>query len=296
MGYRQVVIKKSDKIRFGDNQLIIEKEGMDTKVPIEDVNFVLLEDSTTIVTARLLAEFGKNSISLIVCDEKYNPTSILYPYNYHFKQLEVFNNQLQLTETVKGVLWQNIVKKKIENSIKVIEMTTKDEDLLLKLNEFLNEVKENDETNREGLTAKMYFRSIFGSNFIRFYDDKINAALNYGYTIIATAIIRNLAVFGLNTYLGIHHNSKINNFNLAYDFLEPYRCLVDKYVYDNVEKLTYPLSFSTRKDLINLLNKEVIHQNKKFTVEYSIGLIIKSYIKSFSTGELTLDLPTIDYE
>lgn len=296
MGYRQVVIKKSDKIRFGDNQLIIEKEGIDTKVPIEDVNFVLLEDSTTIVTARLLAEFGKNSISLIVCDEKYNPTSILYPYNYHFKQLEVFNNQLQLTEAVKGVLWQNIVKKKIENSIKVIEMTTKDEDLLLKLNEFLNEVKENDETNREGLTAKMYFRSIFGSNFIRFYDDKINAALNYGYTIIATAIIKNLAVFGLNTYLGIHHNSKINNFNLAYDFLEPYRCLVDKYVYDNVEKLTYPLSFSTRKDLINLLNKEVIHQNKKFTVEYSIGLIIKSYIKSFSTGELTLDLPTIDYE
>ena len=296
MGYRQVVIKKSDKIRFGDNQLIIEKEGMDTKIPIEDVNFVLLEDSTTIITARLLAEFGKNSISLIVCDEKYNPTSILYPYNYHFKQLEVFNNQLQLTEAVKGILWQNIVKKKIENSIKVIEMTTKDEDLLLKLNEFLNEVKENDETNREGLTAKMYFRSIFGSNFIRFYDDKINAALNYGYTIIATAIIRNLAVFGLNTYLGIHHNSKINNFNLAYDFLEPYRCLVDKYVYDNAEKLTYPLSFSTRKDLVNLLNKEVIHQNKKFTVEYSIGLIIKSYIKSFSTGEITLDLPTIDYE
>ena len=296
MGYRQVVIKKSDKIRFGDNQLIIEKEGMDTKVPIKDVNFVLLEDSTTIVTARLLAEFGKNSISLIVCDEKYNPTSILYPYNYHFKQLEVFNNQLQLTEKIKAILWQNIVKKKIENSIKVIEMTTKDEDLLLKLNEFLNEVKENDETNREGLTAKMYFRSIFGSNFIRFYDDKINAALNYGYTIIATAIIRNLAIFGLNTYLGIHHNSKINNFNLAYDFLEPYRCLVDKYVYDNVEKLTYPLSFSTRKDLINLLNKEVIHQSKKFTVEYSIGLIIKSYIKSFSTGEITLNLPTIDYE
>lgn len=296
MGYRQVVIKKSDKIRFGDNQLIIEKEGRDTKVPIEDVNFVLLEDSTTIITARLLAEFGKNSISLIVCDEKYNPTSILYPYNYHFKQLEVFNNQLQLTETIKAVLWQNIVKKKIENSIKVIEMTTKDEPLLLKLNEFLNEVKENDETNREGLTAKMYFRSIFGSNFIRFYDDKINAALNYGYTIIATAIIRNLAVFGLNTYLGIHHNSKINNFNLAYDFLEPYRCLVDKYVYDNIEKLTYPLAFTTRKDLINLLNKEVIHQNKKFTVEYSIGLIIKSYIKSFSTGEITLDMPTIDYE
>ena len=261
-------------------ETIFESTNEDTPSYFEYCEAV---DSTTIVTRNLLSSNGNESF-------------VFDKYNYHFKQLEVFNNQLQLTEAVKGVLWQNIVKKKIENSIKVIEMTTKDEDLLLKLNEFLNEVKENDETNREGLTAKMYFRSIFGSNFIRFYDDKINAALNYGYTIIATAIIRNLAVFGLNTYLGIHHNSKINNFNLAYDFLEPYRCLVDKYVYDNVEKLTYPLSFSTRKDLINLLNKEVIHQNKKFTVEYSIGLIIKSYIKSFSTGELTLDLPTIDYE
>lgn len=64
----------------------------------------------------------------------------------------------------------------------------------------------------------MYFRSLFGSDFIRFYDDNVNAALNYGYTIIASAIIRNLAVYGLNTYLGIHHSSKINNFNLAYDF------------------------------------------------------------------------------
>ena len=137
---------------------------------------------------------------------------------------------------------------------------------------------------------------MFGSDFIRFYDDAINAALNYGYTIIASAIIRNLAVYGLNTYLGIHHNSKINNFNLAYDFLEPYRSIVDKFVYDNKDDITLPLSFEFRKKLINLLNKEVMHQNKNYTLEYSIGLIIKSYIKSFSTGDIKLDLPLIIYE
>ena len=142
----------------------------------------------------------------------------------------------------------------------------------------------------------MDFRSIFRDEFIRFYDDGVNAALNYGYTIIVSAIIRNLAVFGLNTYLGIHHNSKINNFNLAYDLLEPYRSVVDKFVYDNKDNICYPLSFDFRKKLIDLLNKEVLHNNKKYTIEYSIGLLIKSYIKSFSTGDITLDLPTIIYE
>lgn len=296
MGYRQVIIKKSEKLHFKDNQLIIDKDESSTKVPLEDISYILIEDSSTILTTRLLAELGKNAISLIVCDEKYEPTSIMYPYNYHFKQLDVFTHQLEIDDSIKNEFWNQIVKRKIENSIRVLEMTSKEEFPISKLNEYINEVIDGDSKNREGLAAKIYFRSIFGSDFIRFYDDNINAALNYGYTMLASAIIRNLAVYGLNTYLGIHHNSKINNFNLAYDFLEPYRSVIDKFVYDNKDDIVLPLSFEFRKKLINLLNKEVLHQNKKYTIEYSISLLIKSYIKSFSTGEIKLDLPIIIYE
>jgi CRISP-associated protein Cas1 len=296
VGYRQVIIKKSEKLHFKDKQLIIDKDNQSTKIPLEDINYILIEDSSTIITTRLLAELGKNAISLIVCDERFDPTSIMYPYNYHFKQLDVFTHQLEIDDSIKNEFWNQIVKRKIENSIRVLEMTSKEEFPISKLNEYINEVIEGDSKNREGLAAKIYFRSIFGSDFIRFYDDNINAALNYGYTILASAIIRNLAVYGLNTYLGIHHNSKINNFNLAYDFLEPYRSVIDKFVYDNKDDIVLPLSFEFRKKLINLLNKEVLHQNKKYTIEYSISLLIKSYIKSFSTDEIKLDLPTIIYE
>lgn len=296
MGYRQVIIKKSEKLHFKDNQLIIDKDESSIKVPLEDISYILIEDSSTILTTRLLAELGKNAISLIVCDEKFEPTSIMYPYNYHFKQLDVFSHQLEIDDSIKNEFWNQIVKRKIENSIRVLEMTSKEEFPISKLIEYINEITDGDSKNREGLAAKMYFRSLFGSDFIRFYDDNVNAALNYGYTIIASAIIRNLAVYGLNTYLGIHHSSKINNFNLAYDFLEPYRSVVDKFVYDNKDAIVLPLSFEFRKKLINLLNEEVIHQNKKYTIEYSIGLLIKSYIKSFSTGEIKLDLPSIIYE
>lgn len=296
MGYRQVVIKKSEKINFKDNQLIISKDDKTSKVPLEDINYVLIEDSSTVITSRLLAEFGKNSIALIICDEKFIPTSIMYPYNYHFKQLDIVSNQIQVNEEVKKELWNQIVKRKIINSIRVLEMTSKEEFPISKLTDYEKEVIDGDITNREGLSAKIYFRSLFGNDFIRFYDDSINAALNYGYTIIASAIIRNIAVYGLNTYLGIHHNSKINNFNLAYDFLEPYRSIIDKFVFDNKDEICYPLSFEFRKKLINILNLEVLHDNKKYTIEYSIGLLIKSYIKSFSTGEINLDLPLIIYE
>lgn len=296
MGYRQVIIKKSEKLHFKDNQLVIDKEENSTKVPLEDISYILIEDSTTILTTRLLAELGKNAISLIVCDEKFEPTSIMYPYNYHFKQLDVLTHQLEVDDSVKNEFWNQIVKRKIENSIRVLEMTSKEEFPISKLSDYSNEIVDGDIKNREGLAAKIYFRSLFGSDFIRFYDDNINAALNYGYIIIVSAIIRNLAVYGLNTYLGIHHSSKINNFNLAYDFLEPYRSVVDKFIYDNKDDIVLPLSFEFRKKLMNLLNKEVLHQNKKYTIEYSIGLLIKSYIKSFSTGEIKLDLPSIIYE
>lgn len=296
MGYRQVIIKKSEKINLKDNQLVIVKEDSSIKIPLEDINYVLLEDPQTTITARLLSELGKNAISLITCDETYNPTSITYSYNYHFKQLEVFNKQLELDNSVKDEFWRQIVKRKIENSIRVLEMTSKEEFPISKLQSYAEEIIEGDITNREGLSAKIYFRSLFGSDFIRFDDDGINSALNYGYTIIATAIIRNLAVHGLNTYLGIHHYSKINNFNLAYDLLEPYRSIVDLFVYQNKDKIIYPLSFDFRKQLINLLNKEVIINKKKYTIDYSISLVIKSYINCFNTGEIKLDLPLIIYE
>lgn len=293
MGYRQVVIKKSDKMKLKDNNLVIINNENERKIPLEDINFIILEDNKTIITARLLSEISKYFISLIICDEKYEPTSIMFAYNNHYKQLESFSLQLSLTEKNKAKLWQSIVKKKIENEIVSLEMTTQDEIVINKLKQFKKEVKENDITNREGLAAKMYFRSIFGSQFIRFYDDSINSALNYGYTIIKSCILRTIVKFGLNSFLGIHHHSKTNNFNLAFDLIEPYRSIIDIYVYNNQDNIEFPLSFNIRKELINLLNYEVIVNNMHCTVEYSIELLVKSYIKSLESGIDCLVFPNI---
>ena len=293
MGYRQVFIKRSEKLSFKDNQLIVLKDGEETKVPLEDVNYILLEDCTTILTSRLLAEIGKNAIALIICDEKHEPSSIMYPYNYHYKQLENLEFQLNNTNSLKNELWRLVVTSKIKNQKKILEIKTKDEYTIEKLDNFISEVDSGDSGNREGLSAKMYFRSLFGSNFIRHFDDGVNNALNYGYTILKSCLVRYLSIYGLLTYYGINHKSKTNNFNLAYDLMEPFRPLVDSFVFDHIDELNEDLSYEIRKKLVNILNYEVIADGKRCTVEYSMDLLVKSYIKALSLGEVNLCLPEL---
>ena len=293
MGYRQVVIKKCEKLNLEDRQLVINKDNNTYKVPLEDINFVLVEDNKTVITSKILAAFGEEGICLIVCDDKFEPVSIMYPYNYHFKQLENIEKQLSLNDDSKKIIWQEIVKAKIENEIAVLCQTSKDERVIDILSKYVKEVTIGDETNREGLAAKIYFKSLFGSEFIRFYDDPINAALNYAYQIVKSSIIRTLSIYGLNSYLGINHKSKVNNFNLVYDLIEPFRAIVDLYVYKIKDNLTLPLSFDIRKDLVNILNISVISNNKKCTLEYSIELFVISYIKVLSTGEVSLTFPRV---
>lgn len=293
MGYRQVIVKSSEKLHLHDNNLIITKDTREVKVPLEDINFILIEDNTTVVTTKLLAEIGKYGICFIVCDDKYEPSSIMYPYNYHFKQLENIEYQLQLTEDLKKEIWKEIIKSKLKNEVAVLCRTSKDEDIINKISQYIEEVSPGDATNREGLAAKMYFRSLFGSQFIRFYNDEINASLNYIYQIIKSSIIRTLSVYGLISYLGINHKSKVNNFNLVYDLIEPYRSIADLYVYNMRDEIDYPLSFTVRRKLINILNIPVLSNGKKCTLEYSIENLIRSYIKSISTREIKLITPQI---
>lgn len=293
MGYRQIFIKRSEKLSFKDNQLVVTKDDIDTKVPLEDINYVIIEDATTIVTTRLLAELGKNAIALIVCDERFEPTSIMYPYNHHYKQLENLELQLTNTNLLKDELWKLVVVQKINNQRRLLEIKTADEYTIEKLDIFISEVEPGDVGNREGLAAKMYFRSLFGSNFVRHFDDGVNNALNYGYTIFRSALVRLLSVYGLLTYYGINHKSKTNSFNLAYDFVEPFRPVVDSFVFEHMSELNEELSYDIRKQLINLLNYEVVCDGKKCTVEYAMELLVKSFVKALNTGEVKLVLPEL---
>lgn len=52
------------------------------------------------------------------------------------------------------------------------------------LHGYIEELEVGDVTNREGHAAKVYFNALFGKDFTRSRDCIINAALNYGYSLI----------------------------------------------------------------------------------------------------------------
>ena len=76
-------------------------------------------------------------------------------------------------------------------------------------------VIEDDKTNREGHAAKVYFNSLFGKDFSRDNECNINKYLNYGYSIILSAVNREVKILGYLTELGVHHIGESNSFNLS---------------------------------------------------------------------------------
>lgn len=161
---------------------------------------------------------------------------------------------------------------------------------------FINTLAFADVTNREGLTAKVFFRELYGSNFVRFSDDGINNALNYGYKILTSAISRTISKYGLNNYLGIFHIGKSNPFNLACDFIEPFRPLIDYWVSTNIDTITNQISYNHRLQLINLLNFKVIINKKYVTITKAIDYMIRSYITVLNENNTSkLELPNLDF-
>ena len=241
MGFRQIYIEETAELSLHNDNIKIEKNDKSFLLPISDIDLIFVENPRVVFTARLVTQLSKNNVTLVLCDEKYIPTSISLPLNGSNNQIEIFNLQIEQLPSKKDKLWEYIIRQKIINHSSTIKLIFKDLRYLEFL-EYSKNIKSGDKTFIEGAEARLYFRNLFGDNFIRHQDDEINLALNYGYSIINSAIIRMLVAAGIDPKIGVHHDNKKNFYNLASDLLEPYRAFVDYYVYKNKEFIGEPLS------------------------------------------------------
>ncbi|CAI2165529.1 2669_t:CDS:2 [Funneliformis geosporum] len=160
---KTIIVRENDELSLKNNQftLIDKREKAKLQFSLDDINCIILENSHSRITSHLLSKLAENNISLIVTNEKCDPTAQL---------------------------------KKVENG---------------------------DRTNREGAVAKYFFQKLYGKGFIRFADDNINRALNYGYKILTSAISRTLISYERENNLSsqirneiakiIYYPVKINN-------------------------------------------------------------------------------------
>ena len=84
-----------------------------------------------------------------------------------------------------------------------------------------------------GTQLGFYFNTLFGNDFNREQDSDVNAALDYGYTLILSMFAREIVLSGCMTQFGLKHANQFNQFNLASDIMEPFRPIIDRIVYEN---------------------------------------------------------------
>jgi CRISPR-associated protein Cas1 len=191
-------------------------------------------------------------------------------------------------------MWQDIIKAKIENQAAVLKLQGCSTDVYEHLQKFKKEVTVGDKTNREGLSAKMFFRALYGSEFVRMRDDTINAALNYGYAIIRSAVAKTLSAYGYNCILGIHHISESNPFNLADDLMEPLRPIVDLWVDRNHQDLVKELTPVHKRSLIDIVNTTVKLNNRNMKLRYAIDRYVSSFTSAIQNQDVYLiNIPMI---
>ncbi|MDD6187480.1 MAG: type II CRISPR-associated endonuclease Cas1 [Oscillospiraceae bacterium] len=288
MAYRNIFISSPAKISVKNSQLIV-KTTEEYSFPLEDISSVLIESEQVTLTAARLSRCATDGVLVYLCDGKHMPCAVLTGFGNHSRKLKILQSQIDLRRTLKKHLWQDIVKRKIENQAKVLELTGKDNKELLSL---VKKVKLNDEDNMEAVAASKYFRTLFGKDFSRDYEDITNARLNYGYSIVRGCVCRSLAVYGFEPSLGIHHKSRLNSFNLADDIMEVFRPAVDLCVRSMDGEQT-SLTPKDKQMLFNLLNCDMLFDRQKYTISYAIEKTVQTLQNSYLNDKISLKLREI---
>ena len=281
MTWRTVVIRERAKLDYSLNFMTVRQEAGVRKISLGEIYMVIVENTAVSLTAVLLNELVKNKIKVVFCDEKRNPSSeLIQYYGSHDTSLK-YKNQLEWSKENKEKIWTRIVYEKIFNQMQFLKKLNKEEYRLLK--QYLSELEWNDSTNREGFAAKVYFNALYGMDFSRNKECFINAALDYGYSIILSAFNREIVASGYFTQLGFCHRNPFNKFNLSSDFMEPFRILVDEEVY-NLEGTEFTKDHKNK--LINILNKTIMIDDKNQTVANAIKIYCRSLFSALTENDL----------
>lgn len=113
------------------------------------------------------------------------------------------------------------------------------------------------------------------------------------HAVVRSAIIRSLVSAGFHPTFGIHHNNQLNSFNLADDFIEPWRAMVDLTVY-NMEGTNIYLNKNERYELASILNHACIIKKQKMPIINAIDVMCDSLKRKYLDEDGTmLDLPEI---
>lgn len=256
--------------------------------PFEDIEWLIFCHKNSYFSNRLIQTCLENNVGIMFCDNKMTPLTLFVSETCHNDRLTRLKEQIDLSTRTKNRLWRKIVISKILNQAEVIKNNCGECETYQTLIKISKDVLEGDYNNRESYAAKLYFSKLFGKRFKRGrYTDDINAGLNYGYAILRAAIKRSIAIHGLEGSLGINHHSIENSYNLADDIIEPFRPMIDEFVYTSIYESQSTFDKTVKREFYTILLKTCIIDNRVLSINDSIEVFINSLIRCISRNNST---------
>lgn len=289
---RTLVFSNAMDLSLKLNQIVIAYRELPSEtvtVPIEDVCVVVLENQMTKITLPLLNALADANVSVVFCNNKGMPNSMLFNMESNNTQGETLRLQIAAGEVMKKQMWKQIVEAKIRNQSLLLDKVHGNGGVL---KPYYSNVKSGDTDNREGIAARLYWQRLFGDDFIR---DRtlpgINALLNYGYTILRAATARSLVGSGLLPAIGIFHHNRSNAFPLADDMMEPYRPYVDEIVYGLMLQDKLEVNKEIKAELINVLYADTCFSKVIRPLQVGLTMTSASLARYYAKESVSLCLP-----
>lgn len=271
MSFRTVFIESPCRLSYKSGYMVVRKEDDTVKIHLSEISSVVLQTQQAHVSVYLMSELAKAKISLVVPDEKCNPIGQYLPlYGAHNVSKRI-GEQLAWGEPIKKRVWQRVVRNKIMQQAAFLKERDHLEAAKL-LCSIIPEVRSGDTTNREAQSARIYFSTLFGPGFSRDDDIPVNAALNYGYAVLLSMVNREIVSRGYLTQCGICHRNEYNQFNLACDFMEPFRPVIDRQVSDY---LSGEFDRDMRRMLGDIANVTLSYKDGL----YRLGSVVSMYVQ-----------------
>lgn len=283
MSWRTIVVSSHCKLDLKMGCMVIRSDET-KRVLLDEISTIIVESTAVSITACLISEISRRKIRLIFCDEKYNPCAELAAlYGSHDCSAKL-RTQIGWNAETKAFVWTAIVSEKIRNQAYLLRVLGHSDEADM-LCGYLAEMELNDSSNREGHAAKVYFNTLFGKQFSRNADNSLNAALNYGYAIVLSAVNREICANGYLTQLGLFHDNMFNYFNLGCDLMEPFRIIIDRIV---VQRGFNVFGTAEKHEMIKLFDSKVIIADQEQYLQNAIKIYCRSVFDALNSCDSSL--------
>ena len=290
---RILLIENPARLSVDHGRLRIEREGQeDAFAAPTDIAVLCLHHHTINLSVHVLKAMAAAGATVLVTDDQHHPSALMVPVAGNQALPQRLQQQIEIRDSdLSRELWTQIVRSKIRTQ--ATNLRYFDLNGALRLDRLAKEVKLGDTSNAEAQAARHYWKYFFGEDFSRRKegaDDGLNARLNYGYAVLRALVARELVMSGLNSALGLGHQSQQNPFNLADDFMEPFRYLVERHVRtEGMEKS--PLTSTDKITLLRFMEQEVSMGNQTFRIPSAVAESVGSYCRAIESGAGELRLP-----